>query len=58
MKYTSVIVLGLLMASTQAVRLNKKDVCGSDGHWCNKGLSYDYDEKPLRSAEADNAAKT
>ena len=60
MKFTSVAVLALFLANTQAVNLNKeakaKDDCG--GKWCNKGLSYDFDEATLHKAEADNVAKT
>lgn len=62
MKFTSVAVLALFLANTQAVTLVKdskakaKDDCG--GKWCNKGLSYDFDEATLHKAEADNVAKT
>ena len=62
MKFTSVAVLALFLASSQAVILNKdakvkaKDDC--DGKWCNKGLAYDLDEATLRKAEADDVAKT
>merc|ERR1719313_1663744 len=58
MKFTSVAVVALFLASSQAVLLQKqsKDDCG--GKWCNKGLAYDLDEATLRKAEADNAAKT
>jgi len=55
MKFTSIAVLALFLAESQAVKIN--DVCGSDGHWCNKGLPYDLDEGTLRKAEADNAHK-
>ena len=62
MKFTSVAVLALFLANTQAVTLIKetkakaKDDCG--GKWCNKGLAYDFDEGTLHKAEADNVAKT
>lgn len=56
MKFTSIAVLALFLAESKAVKLG--DVCGSDGHWCNKGLPYDLDEGTLRAAEADNAHKT
>ena len=54
MKFTSVAVVALFLANSQAVKL--EDDCG--GKWCNKGLSYDFDEKTLHKAEADNVAKT
>ena len=47
-------IAALLLANSQAVLL--KDDCG--GKWCNKGLSYDYDEPTLKKAEANAAAKT
>jgi hypothetical protein len=62
MKFTSVAVLALFLANTQAVTLTKetkakaKDDC--NGKWCNKGLAYDFDEATLHKAEADNVAKT
>lgn len=54
MKFTSVAVVAMFLATSQAVLL--KDDC--DGKWCNKGLPYDLDEATLRKAEADNAKKT
>ena len=51
---THATVIAALVASTSAISLG--DDC--DGKWCNKGLSYDYDEAPLRKAEADNVRKT
>merc|ERR1719223_352735 len=54
MKFTSVAVLALFLAESQAVLIN--DDC--KGKWCNKGLPYDLDEGTLRKAEADNAYKT
>ena len=54
MKFSKATVLFALLSSTSAISLS--DDC--DGKWCNKGLSYDYDEKPLRAAEADNVRKT
>merc|ERR1719149_117829 len=58
MKFTSVAVAALFLASSSAVLLQKqaKDDCG--GKWCNKGLAYDLDEATLRKAEANDAAKT
>ena len=56
MKFLSIAVVALLLDSTSAVVLKGKDDC--NGKWCNKGLSYDYDEKPLRAAESDNVRKT
>merc|ERR1719215_1827451 len=47
-------IAALLLANSQAVLL--QDDCG--GKWCNKGLSYDYDEPTLKKAEASAAAKT
>merc|ERR1719327_286339 len=58
MKFTSVAVVALFLASSQAVLLQKKSKDDCDGKWCNKGLAYDLDEATLRKAEADNAAKT
>jgi hypothetical protein len=55
MKFTSIAVLAIFLADSQAVKLN--DVC-KDDTWCNKGLPYDLDEGTLRKAEADNAYKT
>lgn len=55
MKFTSVAVLALFLATSQAVNLNDVD---SKGKWVNKGLPYDLDEGTLRAAEADNAYKT
>merc|ERR1719443_822579 len=54
MKFTSLAVAALFLANTSAVKLN--DDCG--GKWCNKGLSYDYDEATLNKAKADNVVKT
>ena len=58
MRFTSLAVLALFLADTSAVKLNKdaklKDDCG--GKWCNKGLPYDLDVKPLEDAKAENAA--
>merc|ERR1719213_616967 len=54
MKFTSVAVAALFLATSSGVVL--KDDCG--GNWCNKGLSYDYDEDTLKKAKADNAHKT
>ena len=51
MKFTSTLVVALLVATSTAVRLEKKDDNGT-------GLSYDLDVPALRKAEADNAAKT
>merc|ERR1712167_395972 len=58
MKFTSLAVASLFLANSSAVLLQKqaKDDCG--GKWCNKGLSYDFDEPTLKKAEADNVAKT
>ena len=39
MKFTSVAVLALFLATSQAVNLNLNDDC--KGKWCNKGLPYD-----------------
>merc|ERR1719171_638582 len=58
MKFTSVAVAALFVANTQAVLLQKKDVCGDGKSWCNKGLPYDLDVPTLNKAEADNVAKT
>merc|ERR1719230_2511743 len=54
MKFTSVAVVALFIANSQAVLL--KDDC--KGKWCNKGLPYDLDVPTLNKAEADNVAKT
>lgn len=54
MKFTSLAVLALFLAESQAVKLN--DDC--KGKWCNKGLPYDLDVPTLKNAEADNVAKT
>ena len=51
MKFT---LVALMVAGCNAVKM--RDDC--DGKWCNKGLPYDWDEKPLRAAEADYTAKT
>ena len=56
MKFLSIAVAALLLDSTSAIVLKGKDDC--NGKWCNKGLSYDFDEKPLRAAESDNTRKT
>merc|ERR1719313_151433 len=58
MKFTSVAVVALFLASSQAVLLQKQSKDDCNGKWCNKGLAYDLDEATLRKAEADNAAKT
>merc|ERR1719478_843128 len=54
MKFTSIAVLALFLADSQAVML--RDDC--KGKWCNKGLPYDLDVPTLNKAEADNVAKT
>ena len=51
MKFTSVAVLALFLANTNAVLLQKKD--NND-----KGVAYDLDFGTLHKAEADNVAKT
>ncbi len=51
MKFTSIAVVALLFASSQAVNLGKKGDNGS-------GVAYDLDVPSLKAAEADNAAKT
>ena len=51
MKFTSITVLALFLATSQAVVLNKKD---DNSH----GLAYDLDVPTLKSSEANNAAKT
>ena len=51
MKFTSITVLALFLATSQAVTLSKKD---DNGH----GLAYDLDVPTLKSSEANNAAKT
>lgn len=56
MKFLSIAVAALLIDSSSAHVLKAKDDC--NGKWCNKGLSYDYDEKPLRAAESDNTRKS
>ena len=56
MKLLSIAVAALLIDSSSTHVLKAKDDC--DGKWCNKGLSYDYDEKPLRAAESDNIRKS
>ena len=55
MKFTSVAVAALLVASSSAVMLKAGDDCG--GKWCNKGLAYDLDEATLKKAEGDNVKK-
>lgn len=54
MKFTSLAVAALFLANSSAVQI--KDVCGDK--WCNKGLSYDYNEGDLKKAQADNVVKT
>jgi hypothetical protein len=54
MKFTSAAVAALFLATSSGVIL--KDDCG--GSWCNKGLTYDYDEGTLNKANADNTHKT
>ena len=54
MKFASIAVVALFLANTSAIRL--EDDCG--GKWCNKGLPYDLDEKTLKDAQDDNAAKS
>jgi len=54
MKFTSSLVVCLLVATSSAVRLDKKD----DSYNAKPGVAYDLDVPSLRSAEADNAAKT
>ena len=51
MKFTSSLVVCLLVATSSAIRLEKKDDNGT-------GLAYDLDVPALKRAEADNAAKT
>ena len=51
MKFTSIAVLTLFLATSQAVVLSKKD---DNGH----GLAYDLDVPTLKKSEANNAAKT
>ena len=53
MKFTSTLVVALLVATSTAVRLEKKDE-----DYNGTGLSYALDVPTLRNAEADNAAKT
>ena len=51
MKFTSIAVVALLFASSQAINLNKKD----DN---SNGVAYALDVPTLKTAEGDNAAKT
>ena len=51
MKFTRSLVVALLVATSSAIRIEKKDDNGT-------GLSYDLDVPALKRAEADNAAKT
>lgn len=48
------VIAALLFASSSAVKLS--DDC--KGTWCNKGLTYDYNQADLNKAWADNVEKT
>merc|ERR1712147_496703 len=61
MKFTSVAVLALFLANSNAIKISGDDCVakwGGKNGLCNHGLAYDHDEATLKKAEADNVAKT